>query len=83
METWSKEQRIEVPEEISDRADKVLASLIQGVSRTRIQQSFDAGRVWIDGEHDGMRDVRAALKLIRDTAHLPGLKDRIDALANE
>ena len=41
------------------------------------------GRVWLDGEHDGMRDVRAALKLIRDTAHLPGLKDRIDALANE
>ena len=41
------------------------------------------GRVWLDGEHDGMRDVRAALKLIRDTAHLPRLKDRIDALANE
>jgi len=41
------------------------------------------GRVWLDGEHDGMRDVRSALKLIRDTAHLPGLKDRIDALANE
>ena len=41
------------------------------------------GRVWLDGEHDGMRDVRTALKLIRDTAHLPGLKDRIDALANE
>ena len=49
MQTWSEEQRVEVPEEISDRADKVLASLIQGVSRTRIQQSFDAGRVWIDG----------------------------------
>ena len=41
------------------------------------------GRVWLDGEHDGMRDVRAALQLIRDTAHLPGLKNRIDALANE
>ena len=41
------------------------------------------GRVWLDGEHDGMRDMRTALKLIRDTAHLPGLKDRIDALANE
>ena len=41
------------------------------------------GRVWLDGEHDGMRNVREALKLIRDTAHLPGLKDRIDALANE
>jgi exosome complex component RRP4 len=41
------------------------------------------GRVWLDGEHDGMRDTRAALQLIRDTAHLPGLKDRIDALANE
>jgi exosome complex component RRP4 len=41
------------------------------------------GRVWLDGEHGGMRDIRAALKLIRDTAHLPGLKGRIDALANE
>ena len=41
------------------------------------------GRVWLDGEHDGMRDIRSALKLIRDTAHLPGLKERIDALANE
>ncbi|MDG1525268.1 MAG: hypothetical protein P8Q90_04295 [Candidatus Thalassarchaeaceae archaeon] len=41
------------------------------------------GRVWLDGEHDGMRDIRTALKLIRDTAHLPGLKERIDALANE
>tara|TARA_B110001454_G_scaffold52958_1_gene51841 strand:+ start:497 stop:1186 length:690 start_codon:yes stop_codon:yes gene_type:complete len=41
------------------------------------------GRVWLDGEHDGMRDVRAALQLIRDTAHLPGLQNRIDALANE
>ena len=41
------------------------------------------GRVWLDGGHDGMRDMRTALKLIRDTAHLPGLKDRIDALANE
>ncbi|MEC8927510.1 MAG: KH domain-containing protein, partial [Candidatus Thermoplasmatota archaeon] len=41
------------------------------------------GRVWIDGEHDGMRNLRAALQLIRDTAHLPGLQNRIDALANE
>ena len=41
------------------------------------------GRVWLDGEHDGMREVRSALKLIRETAHLPGLKERIDALANE
>jgi exosome complex component RRP4 len=38
------------------------------------------GRVWIDGEQDGMRDIRSALKLIRDTAHLPGLRERIDAL---
>ena len=38
------------------------------------------GRVWIDGDQDGMRDIRAALKLIRETAHLPGLKERIDAL---
>ena len=41
------------------------------------------GRVWLDGDNDGMRDVRTALQLIRDTAHLPGLHDRIDALANE
>jgi exosome complex component RRP4 len=39
------------------------------------------GRIWLDGEHDGMRDIRSALQMIRDTAHMPGLKDRIDALA--
>jgi exosome complex component RRP4 len=38
------------------------------------------GRVWLDGDYDGMKNIRIALKLIRDTAHLPGLKERIDAL---
>ena len=51
-----------------------------GDSRLVIGQN---GRVWIDGDHDGMRNVRAALKLIRENAHLPGLKERVDALANE
>jgi len=41
------------------------------------------GRVWLDGEQDGMREIRSALKLIRDTAHLPGLKERVAALAGE
>ena len=50
METWSDTQSIEVPEETSGRADKVLAELVSGFSRTRIQQSFDAGRVWRDGQ---------------------------------
>ena len=51
-----------------------------GNSRLVIGQN---GRVWMDGEHEGMRNVRSALKLIRETAHLPGLNERIDALANE
>ena len=51
-----------------------------GQSRIVIGQN---GRVWLDGEHDGMRSIRAALGVIRETAHVPGLKERIDALANE
>ena len=51
-----------------------------GNSRLVVGQN---GRVWMDGEHEGMRNVRSALKLIRETAHLPGLNERIDALANE
>ena len=38
------------------------------------------GRVWLDGDYEGMKNIRMALKVIRDTAHLPGLKERIDAL---
>ena len=38
------------------------------------------GRVWLDGDYEGMENIRMALKVIRDTAHLPGLKERIDAL---
>ena len=51
-----------------------------GQSRMVIGQN---GRVWLDGEHDGMRSIRAALGVIRETAHVPGLKERIDALAIE
>ncbi|MEE2758587.1 MAG: hypothetical protein VYA86_01250 [Candidatus Thermoplasmatota archaeon] len=51
-----------------------------GQSRMVIGQN---GRVWLDGEHDGMRSIRAALEVIRKTAHVPGLKERIDALTNE
>ena len=51
-----------------------------GQSRMVIGQN---GRIWLDGEHDGMRSIRAALEVIRETAHVPGLKERIDALANE
>ena len=51
-----------------------------GQSRMVIGQN---GRIWLDGEHHGMRSIRAALEVIRETAHLPGLKERIDALANE
>jgi exosome complex component RRP4 len=39
------------------------------------------GRVWLDGDQDGIKGVRNALKVIRDTAHLPGLKERISALS--
>jgi exosome complex component RRP4 len=38
------------------------------------------GRVWLDGDYEGMKNIRIALQIIRDTAHLPGLKERIDAL---
>lgn len=51
-----------------------------GQSRMVIGQN---GRIWLDGEHDGMRSIRAALEVIRETAHVPGLKERIEALANE
>ena len=51
-----------------------------GNSRIVIGQN---GRIWLDGEHDGMRSIRTALEVIRETAHLPGLKERIDTLANE
>ena len=56
MESWGDTQRIEVPEQVSGRADKVLAQLVSGVSRTRIQQSFDAGRVWRDGQKIAKRE---------------------------
>ena len=56
MESWGDTQRIEVPEQVSGRADKVLAQLVSGVSRTRIQQSFDAGRAWRDGQKIAKRE---------------------------
>ena len=46
MESWSDRQNLVVPEEISGRADKVLSTLISGMSRSRVQQSFEAGKVW-------------------------------------
>jgi len=39
------------------------------------------GRVWLDGDNSGIQGVRNALEVIRDTAHLPGLKERISALS--
>jgi len=51
-----------------------------GQSRMVIGQN---GRIWLDGEYDGMRSIRGALDVIRETAHVPGLKERIDALAIE
>ena len=50
VETWSKEQSLAVPADLSGRADKVLSEMVSGSSRTRIQQSFDAGRVSRDGQ---------------------------------
>ena len=50
MESWSDAQILVVPEEISGRADKVLSSLISGMSRTRVQQSFEAGKVQRNGK---------------------------------
>lgn len=50
MESWSDAQILVIPEEISGRADKVLSSLISGMSRTRVQQSFEAGKVQRNGK---------------------------------
>jgi exosome complex RNA-binding protein Rrp4 len=41
------------------------------------------GRIWIDGELSGMSETRKAMDVIRDTAHLPGLNERVAALATE
>ncbi|MCI4351188.1 MAG: exosome complex RNA-binding protein Rrp4 [Thermoplasmata archaeon] len=38
------------------------------------------GRIWIDGPPDGIERVRAALKMIDDEGHLPGLTDRVHSL---
>lgn len=48
--TESSERRVRVPAEADgERVDKVLAGLLEGVSRSRIQRLIDAGRVRIDG----------------------------------
>nr|AIF11323.1 exosome complex component (RRP4, EXOSC2) [uncultured marine group II/III euryarchaeote KM3_51_E06] len=51
-----------------------------GQSRIIIGQN---GRVWIDGEQTGMSEAREAIDVIRETAHLPGLNERVAALATE
>jgi len=51
-----------------------------GQSRMIIGQN---GRIWIDGELSGMSETRKAMDVIRDTAHLPGLNERVAALATE
>ena len=66
-----------IPQVIGKGGSMLQALKDLGDARLGVGQN---GRVWIDGEQDGMRDIRSALKLIRDTAHLPGLRERIDAL---
>jgi exosome complex component RRP4 len=38
------------------------------------------GRLWIEGEPEGVRLVRDALKMIRETGHAPGLAGRVQSL---
>ena len=38
------------------------------------------GRLWIEGEPEGIRLVRDALKMIRETGHAPGLAGRVQGL---
>jgi exosome complex component RRP4 len=38
------------------------------------------GRLWIEGEPEGVRLVRDALEIVRETGHAPGLLDRIKGL---
>jgi 23S rRNA pseudouridine1911/1915/1917 synthase len=49
MEKWSEATDFEIPEGTRGRADKVLAGLLPGVSRTWLEKSFDAGKVSRDG----------------------------------
>jgi 23S rRNA pseudouridine1911/1915/1917 synthase len=49
MEKWSEANDFEIPEGTRGRADKVLAGLLPGVSRTWLEKSFDAGKVSRDG----------------------------------
>ncbi len=55
---------------------------LKDLGQTRIVVGQN-GRVWLDGDYSGMDKVRAALDMVRETAHLPGLKERVNALADE
>ena len=55
---------------------------LKDLGQTRIVVGQN-GRVWLDGDYSGMSKVRAALKMVRETAHLPGLKERVNALTDE
>ena len=50
METWTEPLSLEVPEGQSGRADKILAGILTGVSRTWLEKSFEAEKVTRDGQ---------------------------------
>ena len=50
MENWNEAEEVGIPEGTTGRADKVLAGLLTGVSRTWLEKSFDAGKVTRNGK---------------------------------
>ncbi len=50
MEKWTEVEELEIPEGISGRADKVLATMLKGVSRTWLEKSFDGEKITRDGK---------------------------------
>jgi 23S rRNA pseudouridine1911/1915/1917 synthase len=56
MEKWLEVEELEVPEGLSGRADKVLSSMLNGVSRTWLEKSFAAEKITRDGKSLAKRE---------------------------
>ena len=50
MQNWTEVEELEVPEGITGRADKVLSGILNGVSRTWLEKSFEAGKITREGK---------------------------------
>ena len=56
MEHWTEVEELEIPEGSSGRADRVLSSLLTGVSRTWLEKSFAAGKIMREGKSLAKRE---------------------------